>query len=74
MRQDLATRQFSDVAVTVSTARTSALSQATPQQSYSQGQPDGGRQQQQEQERGRNPGRALYQDDSKPIFAMNDQE
>jgi len=74
VRQDLATRQFSDVAVTVSTARTSALSQATPQQSYSQGQPDGGRQQQQEQERGRNPGRALYQDDSKPIFAMNDQE
>lgn len=74
VRQDLATRQFSDVAVTVSTARTSALSQATAQQSYSQGQPDGGRQQQQEQERGRNPGRALYQDDSKPIFAMNDQE
>jgi len=77
VRQDLATRQFSDVAVTVSTARTSALSQATPQQSYSQGQPDGGRQQQQEQQeqgRGRNPGRALYQDDSKPVFAMNDQE
>lgn len=74
VRQDLATRQFSDVAVTVSTARTSALSQATPQPSYSQGQPDGGRQQQQEQERGRNPGRALYQDDSKPVFAMNDQE
>ncbi|MPQ55523.1 flagellar hook-length control protein FliK [Duganella sp. FT27W] len=74
VRQDLATRQFSDVAVTVSTSRTSALSQATPQQSYAQGQPDGGRQQQQEQERGRNPGRALYQDDSKPIFAMNDQE
>ena len=74
VRQDLATRQFSDVAVTVSTARTSAMSQATPQQSYSQGQPDGGRQQQQEQERGRNPGRALFQEDSKPVFAMNDQE
>lgn len=74
VRQDLATRQFSDVAVTVSTARTSALSSATPQQSYAQGQPDGSRQQQQEQERGRNPGRALYQDDAKPIFAMNDQE
>jgi len=76
VRQDLATRQFSDVAVTVSTARTSALSQATPQHSYSQGQPDGGRQQQQEQEqeRGRTPGRALYQDDSQPVFAMNDQE
>ena len=74
VRQDLATRQFSEVAVTVSTARTSALSSATPQQSYAQGQPDGSRQQQQEQERGRNPGRALYQDDAKPIFAMNDQE
>lgn len=82
VRQDLATRQFSDVAVTVSTARTPGQPQAPQQQSYAQAQPDGGRQQQQDQhdqqeqaqERARTPGRGLYQGSAAPTFAMNDQE
>jgi flagellar hook-length control protein FliK len=65
VRQDLSNRQFTEVAVTVSSARAQA-----------QGQADGGRQQreQQEQERQRTPGRALYGDDAVNTFAMNDQE
>ena len=65
VRQDLSNRQFTEVAVTVSSTRAQA-----------QGQADGGRQQrqEQEQERGRTPGRALFGDDAANTFAMNDQE
>ena len=51
VRQDLSNRQFTEVAVTVSSARAQA-----------QGQADGGRQQREQQEQGRDrtPGRALY--------------
>jgi flagellar hook-length control protein FliK len=66
VRQDLSNRQFTEVAVTVSSARAPSQGQA---------QADTGRQrEQQEQERDRAPGRALHGDDAANTFAMNDQE
>ncbi|MET0268716.1 MAG: flagellar hook-length control protein FliK [Duganella sp.] len=66
VRQDLSNRQFSEVAVTVSSARSQAQSQG-------QAQADGGRQQR-EQDQQRTPGRALSEDDTLSTFAMNHQE
>jgi flagellar hook-length control protein FliK len=65
VRQDLSTRQFSDVAVTVSSSR-----------AQSQAQSDGGGRngQQRNQDDGRTPGRALSDDDSTSTFAMNERE
>ena len=59
VRQDLSTRQFSDVAVTVSSAR-------------SQAQSDGGGRNQQgrDQDDSRTPGRALAEDGAAATFAM----
>jgi flagellar hook-length control protein FliK len=59
VRQDLSNRQFSDVAVTVSSSRAQAQAD------------QGGRNgQQRSQDDGRTPGRALNEDDSTATFAM----
>lgn len=65
VRQDLSTRQFSDVAVTVSASR-----------AQSQSQPDGGGRngQQRDQDDGRTPGRALSEDDAAARFAMTSEQ
>ncbi|WP_229260042.1 flagellar hook-length control protein FliK, partial [Duganella aquatilis] len=59
VRQDLSTKQFTDVAVTVSSSRAQAQAD------------QGGRNgQQRDQNDGRSPGRALSEDDSTATFAM----
>jgi flagellar hook-length control protein FliK len=66
VRQDLSTRQFSDVAVTVSSSRAQAQAQSDG---------SGGRSgQQRNQDDGRTPGRALSDDDTTSTFAMNERE
>ena len=67
VRQDLSTRQFSDVAVTVSASRG---------QGQAQSQPDGGGRngQQRDQHDGRTPGRALSEDDAAARFAMTSEQ
>jgi flagellar hook-length control protein FliK len=66
VRQDLSTRQFADVAVTVSSSRA---------QAQAQGDGAGGRNgQQRDQNEGRTPGRALSDDDTTSTFAMTDRE
>jgi flagellar hook-length control protein FliK len=59
VRQDLSSRQFTDVAVTVSSSR----AQAQADQGGKNGQP-------RDQNDGRTPGRALSEDDSTATFAM----
>ncbi|MYN26649.1 flagellar hook-length control protein FliK, partial [Duganella levis] len=61
VRQDLSTKQFTDVAVTVSSSRAQSQSDQGGQ---------GGRNGQQRDESGRTPGRALSDDDSTATFAM----
>jgi flagellar hook-length control protein FliK len=64
VRQDLSTRQFADVAVTVSSSRAQA-----------QADTGGGRSgQQRNQDDGRTPGRALSEDETTSTFAMNERE
>jgi flagellar hook-length control protein FliK len=66
VRQDLSTRQFSDVAVTVSSSRA---------QSQAQSDGSGGRSgQQRNQDDGRTPGRALSDEEATSTFAMNERE
>jgi flagellar hook-length control protein FliK len=60
VRQDLSNRQFTDVAVTVSSSRAQA----------DQGGQGGRNGQQRSQDDGRTPGRALNEDDSTATFAM----
>ncbi|USX29253.1 flagellar hook-length control protein FliK [Oxalobacteraceae bacterium OTU3CINTB1] len=63
VRQDLSTRQFGDVAVTVSSSR-------------AQAQADGGGRngQQRDQDNGRAPGRALSEDGAASLFAMTSEQ
>jgi len=64
VRQDLSTRQFSDVAVTVTSNRAQA-----------QAQDGGGRNgQQRDQNDGRNPGRALSEEGAAALFAMTSEQ
>ena len=67
VRQDLSTRQFTDVAVTVSSTRA---------QGQAQSQPDGGGRngQQRGQDDGRTPGRALSEDGAASLFAMTSEQ
>jgi flagellar hook-length control protein FliK len=67
VRQDLSTRSFSDVAVTVSASRG---------QGQAQSQPDGGGRngQQRDQDDGRTPGRALSEDGAAARFAMTSEQ
>ncbi|USX23391.1 flagellar hook-length control protein FliK [Oxalobacteraceae bacterium OTU3REALA1] len=65
VRQDLSTRQFSDVAVTVSSSRAQSQAQAD----------SGGRNgQQREQDDARTPGRALSEDGAASLFAMTSEQ
>jgi flagellar hook-length control protein FliK len=65
VRQDLSTRQFADVAVTVSSSRA---------QAQSDGGAAGRGGQQRNQDEGRTPGRALTEDETTSTFAMNERE
>ncbi|USX17346.1 flagellar hook-length control protein FliK [Oxalobacteraceae bacterium OTU3CAMAD1] len=65
VRQDLSTRQFSDVAVTVSSSRAQSQAQAD----------SGGRNgQQRDQDDARTPGRALSEDGAASLFAMTSEQ
>jgi flagellar hook-length control protein FliK len=65
VRQDLSTRQFGDVAVTVSSSRAQAQAQAD----------SGGRNgQQRDQDQPRTPGRALSEDGAASLFAMTSEQ
>ncbi|HEX7986929.1 MAG TPA: flagellar hook-length control protein FliK, partial [Duganella sp.] len=67
VRQDLSTRQFTDVAVTVASTRA---------QGQAQSQADGGGRngQQRGQDDGRTPGRALSEDGAAALFAMTSEQ
>ncbi|MEV4780754.1 flagellar hook-length control protein FliK, partial [Burkholderia sp. LMU1-1-1.1] len=65
VRQDLSTRQFGDVAVTVSSSRA---------QAQAQGDGGGRNGQQRGQDDARTPGRALSEDGAASLFAMSEQE
>ena len=67
VRQDLSTRQFSDVAVTVSASRGQGQAQSQPDGSGRNGQ-------QRDQDDGRTPGRALSEDGAAARFAMTSEQ